>query len=555
MRRRGRVRLLMTPRKTNSGGRRRPSYLCYVGLRRRELDHLGVAQLRGTRMTPPWSGPVQTAWKACFWIGSTLVLLAITGGIWKTDLKVANPEFLLPAFIVGVCLLSVPAAVSILEAWRSSTHKEAAAPMPGNLKVTVKEPKPNTKHPPPVLLAGTINKKLPEGLKLWLVNVGTGTGRWPQGEVTLESDNWRNWSVVYRPGNFEDNEPRNLRIYVVGQDGLALIQAYDRINNFHGKHAPPGGLPGLTLLTEDMKPVSPIIPIRLEKTRGAPTAPSSGAKWQWAPLTAAEIDELYERLRGKGQHSIHVACDRTDCEPLATSFDHLFKRLAWPSHVGGGGLFATGVTGILINPDDEVARLLKSTIEATTALRITMGPPRPTGVTDPTMLVIGTTPASMPAAGLSGGLPGRIEICFKPGAPYEVSEISQGSRILSAVRIGLKNSGGTPLSNCKVFVTKIAPEPSLIGGLPMLLEGGGFMLRHDEPEKLIDVAAHWSHVDQFRFNAPYGFFAESYNFLPDGVKRTIEIKIDASQGERSGIFEIWTDESKTLRLKFIDYTK
>ena len=59
---------------------------------------------------------MQTAWKACFWIGSTLVLLAVTGGIWKTDLKVANPQFLLPTLIVGIGLLCVPAVVAILEA-------------------------------------------------------------------------------------------------------------------------------------------------------------------------------------------------------------------------------------------------------------------------------------------------------------------------------------------------------------------------------------------------------------------------------------------------------
>jgi hypothetical protein len=35
---------------------------------------------------------------------------------------------------------------------------------------------------------------------------------------------------------------------------------------------------------------------------------------------------------------------------------------------------------------------------------------------------------------------GKIEICCKPGAPYEVSEISHG-HILSTVRVGLKNSG------------------------------------------------------------------------------------------------------------------
>jgi hypothetical protein len=77
-------------------------------------------------MTPPWSGPVQTAWKACFWIGSTLVLLAVTGGIWKTDLKVENPQFLPTILFTGIALLIVPAVVAILEALKDYSFKNAS---------------------------------------------------------------------------------------------------------------------------------------------------------------------------------------------------------------------------------------------------------------------------------------------------------------------------------------------------------------------------------------------------------------------------------------------
>jgi hypothetical protein len=38
-----------------------------------------------------------------------------------------------------------------------------------------------------------------------------------------------------------------------------------------------------------------------------------------------------------------------------------------------------------------------------------------------------------------------IEICFKPGTPYEVVDISHG-KILSTVKIGLKNVGRSPIS-------------------------------------------------------------------------------------------------------------
>jgi hypothetical protein len=213
-------------------------------------------------MTPPWSGPIQTAWKACFWLGSTLVLLSVTGGIWKTDLKVANPEFLLPTFCTGIVLLLVPAFVAVLEALKSHSSKTiATAPVLSGFKVAFKEPQPDQKHAPPIKLKGTINKKLPEGFKLWLVNEGSGSERWPQDEARVLLDSWRNWSVEYRPANFSDNDGRTLRIYLVGQDGQALIEAYKRINRFHtkpGDHWPP-----MTERTKDMGPVSPTFSFKL----------------------------------------------------------------------------------------------------------------------------------------------------------------------------------------------------------------------------------------------------------------------------------------------------
>jgi hypothetical protein len=224
-------------------------------------------------MTPPWSGPIETAWKACFWVGSTLVLLAVTGGIWSTDLKVANPQFLLPILLAGLGLLFVPAVVAILEAWGTySSKKTGAAPALTGFKITVKEPLPDKKYTPPVQLTGTINKKLPEGLKLWLINEGgSATEVYPQTEVVVQRDNWRNWSAEYTPALFADGDKRTMRIFVMGQDGLALIRAYEHINRFHkrvaagGGKVEPGGWSGIPVLTKDMKPVSPHISFRLAK--------------------------------------------------------------------------------------------------------------------------------------------------------------------------------------------------------------------------------------------------------------------------------------------------
>jgi hypothetical protein len=146
----------------------------------------------------------------------------------------------------------------------------------------------------------------------------------------------------------------------------------------------------------------------------------------------------------------------------------------------------------------------------------------------------------------------KIEICFWAGQPYEVSEITNG-RVLSTVKIGIKNSGGEPLSNCKVYIQDIAPLPPLAGGLPILLDGTGFTLRPDDPEKLIELAAHWNHVDKYRFSAPHGGFAETLNYLDDRVERAIVVKIISTEGQQSALFDIWTDEKKALHLEFRQY--
>ena len=149
--------------------------------------------------------------------------------------------------------------------------------------------------------------------------------------------------------------------------------------------------------------------------------------------------------------------------------------------------------------------------------------------------------------------PPQIKICSQRASPYEVTDVTHG-RVLSTIRIGVKNCGGSPLSNCKVYIEQISPMPVLLGGLPILLEGGGFTLRHDDPEKFIDVATHWNHVDQYRFHTPpHGGLAETLNYIEDNLPRTIVIKILAFECQKSASFRIWTDKTKALHLEYIGY--
>jgi hypothetical protein len=141
-------------------------------------------------------------------------------------------------------------------------------------------------------------------------------------------------------------------------------------------------------------------------------------RWTWPPLTSSESDILFEKLRGRGQYSVHVACNRAECAELAGSFDKLFKRLGWPSFIGDGGILAAGVTGVLINPDDQGAKILKAAIETSTVIRADLGPPRTKDITSPIMLVIGTKPEILAAKPMQASLAPDVAIRFVyPKAP------------------------------------------------------------------------------------------------------------------------------------------
>ena len=146
----------------------------------------------------------------------------------------------------------------------------------------------------------------------------------------------------------------------------------------------------------------------------------------------------------------------------------------------------------------------------------------------------------------------KIEICFRPCAPYEISEIING-RVKSTVRIGIRNSGGSPISNCKIYIESVSPPPIHVGLFPALLDGGSFVLRHDDPEKLIDIAYHFDHVNKYRFSTPLGGYigAETLNYMSESEQRKFVIKFVATECQKSAMFKILVDETKKLRLQYI----
>lgn len=147
----------------------------------------------------------------------------------------------------------------------------------------------------------------------------------------------------------------------------------------------------------------------------------------------------------------------------------------------------------------------------------------------------------------------KIEMVTHPTTRYHVDEVQSG-HVLSTVKIGVRNAGGGTLSNCKVYVEKITPPADMPGADTKLLDSGTFQLRHDDPERLVDVAAHWDHHDKFRFSTPFpgGAFVDPFD-MKDIGKRAFVVRVTATECQRSAMFEILTDESKKLHLKFLKY--
>jgi hypothetical protein len=135
---------------------------------------------------------------------------------------------------------------------------------PKTIGVEITSPKWGAKIEPPVTLTGTTKRALGDSVQLWLFNVG-GTAYSPHGDRIIVSKR-KEWTVVYKPKNYNDNDKRDLQLFLVGRDGQVLIETYKRIN----KHfAEANDLPyeGLLKLTADTVPACPPFQIFLSKPK------------------------------------------------------------------------------------------------------------------------------------------------------------------------------------------------------------------------------------------------------------------------------------------------
>jgi hypothetical protein len=115
----------------------------------------------------------------------------------------------------------------------------------------------------------------------------------------------------------------------------------------------------------------------------------------WPALTSAEASAFTSRIRFVPPEEIVVACETINCKDLADGIaDILQKTQGWHvSILHSGGLGITGVTGILINPNEPATQSLKDAIESTTNLKVTMGHDSRNDIgNNQSFLVIGTRP-------------------------------------------------------------------------------------------------------------------------------------------------------------------
>jgi hypothetical protein len=112
----------------------------------------------------------------------------------------------------------------------------------------------------------------------------------------------------------------------------------------------------------------------------------------WAALTAVQQAALAERVRLITPMNIMVGCETIRCRDLADGIATiLLNTPGWRINVvHSGGLGISGVSGIMIDPDEPATRQLKDAIEKSTGLRVTTGPDTREQAT--TTLIVGTMP-------------------------------------------------------------------------------------------------------------------------------------------------------------------
>jgi hypothetical protein len=202
--------------------------------------------------------PADHKWFLFLLIGGVLALAAFIDEVPKIGIKIRGSEYQPLLLVCGAALLLAAIVLVIHDAFRPPVVTTVTdGPSKGKAKVNVKavaaifdtpKPGPDGKLRSPVALTGTVAKPPPEDWSIYLVGVGKRDNHktyWPYAEVQIK--NKRHWSLDYKSGEGD----KDLRLYIVGKDGKALMDAFFDINREHLKKN-PGSHEPLWTLTSDM---------------------------------------------------------------------------------------------------------------------------------------------------------------------------------------------------------------------------------------------------------------------------------------------------------------
>jgi len=181
--------------------------------------------------------------------GGVLLATGATGGWPQFGVAVVEPLWRDVIGVVGLVLLSVAAILTFI------TMKGGRQSIPDKRRfgVSIKKPLHGAGVKLPCEVTGKC-KKLPKGLKLYLIvfrKDGESTLCWPQDQIDVP-DGGGDWETTLHARDAKVGETRTFAMFVVGEDGQALIEHYRVAGREKSAIANTIDYPAITKTTSDM---------------------------------------------------------------------------------------------------------------------------------------------------------------------------------------------------------------------------------------------------------------------------------------------------------------
>ena len=165
-----------------------------------------------------WTAVAEKFWLAFLISGLSLLVIGSTGKIPWLNLDVANVYFQIVLIVVGMVLVAGGLYFAKHQPPKPEPTKTNKQGKPAidvaSHEITVKAPKWGEARTSPVIISGSIKKKLPNGYRLWLINKGTQNGHpayWPQDPADINDKG--SWTLKYQPRNFKEGDERRKFFY------------------------------------------------------------------------------------------------------------------------------------------------------------------------------------------------------------------------------------------------------------------------------------------------------------------------------------------------------